>query len=90
MTHGRHLPAIDHIARYLKNTWIDRDPDTGVVFVDPNAFKPRVFSDGTVEESISVNYIEHFRQADTKDNVHELEQHLRGIGRNLKGTAVSP
>lgn len=84
MTLGGHLPPSDHVARHLKNTWIDNDPDTGLVFVDPDAFKPRVFKDGTIEEDISVNHIEFFGRADIIASVIGLEQHLRGIGRNVK------
>jgi hypothetical protein len=84
MTLGKPLPPADHVARYVKNSWIATDPETGITIPDPDAFKPRVLPDKSIEKEISGNHVEFFTKDSVAGNVAALEVHLRGIGQNLK------
>ena len=81
---GPSLSPYDHYARHIKKKWIATDPQSGDVVVDKDAFKPRKYDDGTVEDTISGNHVEKCAGEGLSAKVEALEVHIRSIGRTLK------
>jgi hypothetical protein len=79
MTDRQPLPNEHHFAKYCSAKLLIREPPHSdiVVGVAPQAFRPRQFEDGVIEQELSGNHLEYFGAANTNQNVIALAKHLK-------------
>ena len=66
-----------HFFRHIKKTWMDGD------FINPQAFRLRALKNGTLEDGLSVNWLEYFKTSTPEEAVAPLRKILIKKGRTV-------